>query len=243
MWGLFIFLILINGLQYFFKIDVKTAITDLFGSTAEVDIEIQPNQKEIVTSKYPLIPEDSKNKEDGAVNKGIKEIENVVLPKTTKESKYGKEVFNISENIYTYEDAKSLCKAYDSELATYDQIENAYKSGAEWCNYGWSDKQMIFYPTQKQTWNKLQKIKGHEHDCGRPGINGGYINDASLKYGVNCFGRKPKITAREQEIMNNAINIPISKEDKEIDKKVNEYKQNLKAILLTPFNNNNWSKY
>ena len=35
--------------------------------------------------------------------------------------------------------------------------------------------QMALYPTQKKTYNKLQTIKGHEHDCGRPGINGGYI--------------------------------------------------------------------
>jgi hypothetical protein len=31
---------------------------------------------------------------------------------------------------------------------------------------------MALFPTQKETWDKLQKIKGHEHDCGRPGING-----------------------------------------------------------------------
>ena len=41
---------------------------------------------------------------------------------------------------------------------------------------------------------KLQKRKGHKHDCGRPGINGGYIGNTNIKYGVNCYGYKPKIT-------------------------------------------------
>ena len=54
-------------------------------------------------------------------------------------------------NDYSFEDAKSLCKAYGAELATYSQIEDAYKNGAEWCNYGWSANQMAFYPTQKTT--------------------------------------------------------------------------------------------
>ena len=40
------------------------------------------------------------------------------------------------DNYYDYENAKALCKAYGAELATYDQIEKAYNSGAEWCNYG-----------------------------------------------------------------------------------------------------------
>ena len=101
--------------------------------------------------------------------------------------------FNIPGNDYSFEDAKALCKAYGAELATYSQIEDAYKNGAEWCNYGWSANQMAFYPTQKTTWDKLQKIKGHNHDCGRPGINGGYIQNPRVRFGVNCYGPKPTI--------------------------------------------------
>jgi hypothetical protein len=37
----------------------------------------------------------------------------------------------------------------------------------------------------------LQGIKGHEHDCGRPGINGGYFDNPEMRFGVNCFGAKP----------------------------------------------------
>ena len=68
------------------------------------------------------------------------------------------EVFNIANNKYTYEDAQAICKSYDASLATYDQIEKAYNNGAEWCNYGWSADQMILFPTQKKTWEKLQKL-------------------------------------------------------------------------------------
>ena len=50
-----------------------------------------------------------------------------------KEEKIGEqseEVFNVSNNLYTYEDAQAICTAYDAKLATYDQIEAAYADGA-----------------------------------------------------------------------------------------------------------------
>ena len=41
MWGMFIFLILINGLQYFLKIDIKATVKNLFSSQpAELDFNI-----------------------------------------------------------------------------------------------------------------------------------------------------------------------------------------------------------
>ena len=39
----------------------------------------------------------------------------------------------------------------------------------------------------KKYLEKLQKIKGHEHDCGRPGINGGYIDNPNVRFGVNVL--------------------------------------------------------
>ena len=45
---------------------------------------------------------------------------------------------------------------------------------------------------------KTSKNKGHEHDCGRPGINGGFIDNPNVRFGVNCFGTKPAISAEEQ---------------------------------------------
>ena len=77
------------------------------------------------------------------------------VPTIPEEDK--KEVFNISNNLYTYDDAQAVCSAFDAKLATYDQIESAYNAGAEWCAYGWSEDQMAFFPTQNATWSKLQK--------------------------------------------------------------------------------------
>ena len=51
---------------------------------------------------------------------------------------------------------------------------------------------MAYFPTQYDKWKKLQTIKGHENDCGRPGINGGFIDNPNVRFGINCFGYKPK---------------------------------------------------
>ena len=87
---------------------------------------------------------------------------------------------------------------------------------------------MAFFPTNKAVWEKLQKIKGHEHDCGRIGINGGYIANPDVRFGVNCFGSKPKITSKESKLMNNQTLYPKSLEDYRLDKKADYYKKNIK---------------
>mgnify|MGYP001589422624 FL=1 len=101
------------------------------------------------------------------------------------------QVFNVGNNVYTYEEAQKVCAAFDASLATYDQIEASYKNGGEWCNYGWSDDQMAYFPTQKDTWEKLQNNPNTKHACGRPGINGGFIDNPYIKFGANCYGKKP----------------------------------------------------
>lgn len=106
-------------------------------------------------------------------------------------AKDDKQVFNVSNNLYTYEEAQQVCSAFDASLATYDQIENAYNNGAEWCNYGWSDGQMAFFPTQKETWKKLQDNFNTRQVCGRPGVNGGFMKNPYIRFGANCYGMKP----------------------------------------------------
>lgn len=101
-----------------------------------------------------------------------------------------KQVFNVSNNLYNYEEAQKVCAAFDASLATYNQVEAAYNNGGEWCNYGWSDGQMAYFPTQKDTWEKLQKNPNTKHACGRPGINGGFINNPYVRFGANCYGIK-----------------------------------------------------
>ncbi len=163
-------------------------------------------------------------------------------PSPVPEIKFKKQVFNIPGNYYSYDNAKALCAAYGAELATYDQIEKAYNNGAEWCNYGWSANQLALFPTQQKTYDKLQSIDGHEHDCGRPGINGGYIANPNVKFGVNCYGNKPKITSEEEELMKKASPYPESAEDIAFQQKVDKMKNNLDQLLVSPFNHNSWGE-
>ena len=163
-------------------------------------------------------------------------------PTPVPEIKFKKQVFNIPGNYYTYDNAKALCTAYGAELATYDQIEKAYNNSAEWCNYGWSANQLALFPTQKKTYDNLQTIPGHENDCGRPGINGGYIANPNVKFGVNCYGYKPKITSEEEELMKTASPYPETPEDIAFQKKVDLMKNNLNNILVSPFNHNTWGE-
>jgi hypothetical protein len=153
------------------------------------------------------------------------------------------EVFNISNNLYTYDDAQAICSSYDAKLATYDQIEAAYNDGAEWCSYGWSDNQMIYFPTQKATWDKLQKTKKHKNDCGRPGVNGGYIANPYLKFGVNCYGKKPKANDNDLARMkaNKDYVFPKTEEDLALEKKIKYWKDNADKLLkVNSFNTNKW---
>jgi Extracellular link domain len=152
------------------------------------------------------------------------------------------EVFNVSNNVYTYSDAQAVCKMYGAKLATYDQIEQAYQKGGEWCNYGWSDGQMAFFPTQKSTWTKLQATDNHKNDCGRPGVNGGFIANPYIKFGVNCYGQKPKPTADDLAKMNARQNTvyPQTAADIEMEKKINQWKN---TVSLNSYNNKSWSQY
>jgi Extracellular link domain len=164
------------------------------------------------------------------------------IPSDEKPGK--KEVFNVSNNLYTYDDAQAICKAYGARLAKYDEIEQAYEAGAEWCNYGWSDGQMAYFPTQKNTWEELQKDPKTKHNCGRPGINGGYISNPYIKFGVNCYGVKPPPNDMEQNILNVAqsktAGCPTAAPP---DPNVEKWKQQLDKLTLNSYNSGEWSQY
>ena len=209
--SILIILILVNALQYFFSINVKAYISDLFTPKAKLDIVVDDTSA-------------------------------LYHPSIVPEIKFRKQVFNIPGNYYNYENAKALCKAYGADLATYQQIEDSYNNGSEWCNYGWSEGQMALFPTQGKTFNELQKIKGHEHDCGRPGINGGYIANPQVKFGVNCYGNKPRINEEEEELMKTMPKYPQTAEDLAFDKRVEYWKNKIDNILVSPFNKYMWGE-
>ena len=156
------------------------------------------------------------------------------------------EVFNLSNNLYTYDDAQAICRAYDSRLATYDEIEAAYENGAEWCNYGWSADQMAFFPTQKGTWQELQQSEKHKNSCGRPGVNGGYFANPNIKFGVNCFGVKPDPKENDLSLMETRKDRPYprTEEEKKMDELVEYWKENSQDTLrVSGFNRDKWSRY
>jgi hypothetical protein len=209
MWGTFIVLLMVNGYQYFFNMNIVTSVQGLFSDRPKIDITVQKPDDESET--------------------------------TVPELRYFKQVFHVPGNEYTYDDAKAVCKAFDARLAAYDEVEKAHSGGAEWCSYGWSDNQMALFPTQKKTWERLQKIKGHENDCGRPGINGGFIANPDVRFGINCYGFKPQITAAEADDMKTAPIHPKTMKDVERQQRVAYWQTKLNDILVSPFNNDVWS--
>lgn len=147
----------------------------------------------------------------------------------------GSEVFHISDNNFTYDDAPAVCAAYGGELATLEQIIDAYNHGAEWCGYGWSAGGMALYPTQKGTWDALQQEvdQAKKTACGRPGVNGGYFDPAS-KFGVNCYGIKPQGNIK--------LPTPLPGSDPTaFNGAVAKFKAMIKSFNLDPYSRTTWS--
>lgn len=147
----------------------------------------------------------------------------------------GNEVFYVGDNTFTYDKAENVCKAFDAELATYSQIEQAYNAGAEWCGYGWSVGGLALFPTQEASWERRQLQETSEESrqrCGRPGINGGYF-EPTMKFGVNCYGRRPAkrpSDARRETRQQSAV-----------DRMIGFLKDHLGDLQVFPFNKTSWS--
>jgi hypothetical protein len=150
-----------------------------------------------------------------------------VLPK--------KEVFNIRDNIFTYDEAKAVCAAHSARLATIEEMIAAYKKGANWCSYGWTEGQMALYPTQKEYWAKLQMDNRNSKQCGEPGLNGGFFENVDFKFGANCFGTKPppKPNELEKSSVGDDLHNPY-------EAKIEEYRQGANSFRISPFNEENW---
>jgi hypothetical protein len=157
--------------------------------------------------------------------------------KQTPRSIEKKEVFYVSGNNYTYDEAPALCAAYEADIASYDQVMEAFSSGAEWCGYGWTQGGMALYPTQQATWEALQQEtdQSKRTGCGRPGVNGGYF-DPATKFGVNCYGVKPG---------NKDVKLPLplpGTDTAAFNNMVNKFRSMIGKITLSPFNRDIWSE-
>ena len=223
---------------YFFKYVLKINLMDIFR-----DPKVSQLWKSTL-SDSPVGEEDEEKTTDATTDEAkdatADEAKDPVKPVAKKE------VFNVSNNHFNYREAQAVCKAYDARLATYDEIEDSYKDGGEWCNYGWSADQMAFFPTQKGTWEKLQQSDPRlKNRCGRPGVNGGHIPNPHMKFGANCYGVKPAASALELAQMKTSLesNVPKTPEENLLDKKADYYRQNADKLKLNSFNRSKWSYY
>jgi hypothetical protein len=147
-----------------------------------------------------------------------------------------KQVFNIKENIYTLDDAAGVCGALGADIATIDQLVNAHKQGADWCNVGWTKDGIPAYPIQYSTWKTLQDNEPNKRNiCGQPGIN--VVNDnPNNQYGVNCYGVKPEPKKGEKlkQVLQSDAQIALQA-------KIAQFQKNLNSIGVIPFNQDKWS--
>ena len=164
--------------------------------------------------------------------KDLEETEEEVTPVEQKQ------VFNVSDNVFNYDEARSVCEAYNGDLASLEQMVDAYKNGADWCNYGWSEGQLALYPTQEESFAKLEKNPETRGQCGLPGVNGGYFENKNLKFGANCYGDKPAPNSSQQEKLLNEQYLlnPLSREAQRYQARVDEFE-------VSPFSRKKWSKY
>ena len=219
-----VFYILILGLKYLFNINIYTELKNIYTNKPEIDLNIDTHDNNHKHKHHKHKHHKHKNQK----------IDYPILSSP--------EVFHISDNKYTYDNARAVCKAFNSRLASYDEVEEAYNNGGEWCSYGWSKNGLALFPTQKSTYNKLQKIKNYQNVCGRTGVNGGYIKNKNMKFGVNCFGIKPSINKIERALMKDYKVYPKTKDEQKINKRAKKYRKKLGDILITPFNKNKWSE-
>jgi hypothetical protein len=155
-----------------------------------------------------------------------------------------KQVFNVSANKYTYNDAEPLCKALGAQLATYDQVKQAWDEGADWCNYGWIKGQAAVYPTQQTTFDELQggSTDDERLACGEPGVNGGFYDNPELRFGVNCYGEKPAQSSNDLRITNENAYPPLTPDALNQKKKALAYAAERDTIGVLPFKAHTWSQ-
>lgn len=147
-----------------------------------------------------------------------------------------KQVFNLKKNIFSLDDADAACGVFGADVASIDQLINAHKQGADWCNVGWTKDGIAAFPIQMDTWQKTQDNKGaRRNECGSYGINVAR-SDPHLLYGVNCYGVKPSPRGNEK-IKHSYMS------DKEREKllKMDEFKKNINDIPIMPFSEDKWS--
>uniref|UniRef100_A0A6C0D6Z6 Link domain-containing protein n=1 Tax=viral metagenome TaxID=1070528 RepID=A0A6C0D6Z6_9ZZZZ len=209
-------------------------IRDTFNKPSS-PLEDASNPKPATVNGPPVSPQEEKALESQMQQP--KDIIDKIIPMGNPE------VFNVSKNEFTSEDAEPLCRALGAELATYEQVKDAWSKGADWCNYGWVKGQAAVYPTQEDSWKRIQAgPEENKNSCGMPGVNGGYFDNPDLQFGVNCYGSKPTQSEHDQELLMRKGNIPKTVPLLKIDQKMEEYKKQANDLGILPFNENKWDQ-
>ncbi len=128
LWSIFILLLVINGFQYFFNVNITASIRDVFTDKPKIDVTVQEPPSE-----------------------------NVV-----PELKIEKEVYNIPDNRFTYDDSKAICQAYGgggwlhiTKLRKYTikELSGVIMGGLmiRWCFFQHNKKRGINYRQSKDT--------------------------------------------------------------------------------------------
>jgi hypothetical protein len=157
-------------------------------------------------------------------------------PKSTSSNPNIKQVFNVRQNIYSMDDAPAVCGALGAEIASLNQLIDAHKRGADWCNVGWTKDGIAAYPIQYSTWKTLQDNEPNKRDiCGQPGINI-VRSDPDLLYGVNCYGVKPEPKGTEKIKQTLLSDSQIA-----LNAKIAQFRKNMNSIGISPWNQDKWS--
>ena len=151
----------------------------------------------------------------------------------------GSEVYNIERNIYSLSDADAACRVFDGKLASLDQLIEAHKNGADWCNVGWTSDGVAAFPVQKDTWLKSQNNKSaRANECGsKHGVNI-VRSDPHLLYGVHCYGKKPNAVGME-----NIKRAYISDKERATLLKMDQFRKQKNNMMKLPYNSKKWSRH
>jgi hypothetical protein len=232
MWFLGIFAIgfIIFAYYYQYFVNGIESLTDQLNSWLTGNGGPPEEEQENIPTAPPIPPQDEVMKE----NTGIEKVVDKILPPA-------KDVFTISKNNYSYYDAAPLCKALGAELATYEQVKQAWNRGADWCNYGWVKGQMAVYPTQKSSYEELQEgPEDQKGACGKPGVNGGHFDNPELKFGVTCVGKRPPQSQHDANAIAAGSTRPLTVSGLEFEKKVQRFKEESETLGILPFNKEHW---
>lgn len=99
------------------------------------------------------------------------------------------EPYLIKDQIYTYEEAKHKCKAYNARLATKQDLIKAYNLGMHTPYYGWTQEHRAYQVVQPCEYTKMRR---QGYDPAPPGVQGGKFYGNGIKFGVWCYGIKPE---------------------------------------------------